>query len=71
VRASVKRQDLGLLENWLRQIRDVYRLHKEYLDLIHVCFVPDYVCVTCVLLHVERSLRVTMTASAAILVRDI
>jgi carbonic anhydrase len=23
-----------LLENWLRQIRDVYRLHKDYLDLI-------------------------------------
>lgn len=21
-----------MLENWLRQIRDVYRLHKEYLD---------------------------------------
>jgi carbonic anhydrase len=25
---------LGLLENWLRQIRDVYRMHKDYLDLI-------------------------------------
>ena len=26
----------GLLENWLRLIRDVYRLHKDYLDLIEV-----------------------------------
>jgi len=34
VRASVRRQDLGLLENWLRQIRDVYRLHKDHLDQI-------------------------------------
>jgi len=34
VRASTKRQDLGLLENWLRMIRDVYRIHKEHLDQI-------------------------------------
>lgn len=36
VRAATARQDLGTLENWLRMIRDVYRLHKEYLDLIYV-----------------------------------
>lgn len=34
VRAATARQDLGTLENWLRLIRDVYRLHKDYLDLI-------------------------------------
>ena len=34
VRAATKRQDLGLLENWLRLIRDVYRLHKDHLDHI-------------------------------------
>ncbi len=34
VRAATSRQDLGTLENWLRLIRDVYRLHKDYLDLI-------------------------------------
>lgn len=38
VRAATARQDLGTLENWLRMIRDVYRLHKEYLDLIYVSF---------------------------------
>ena len=32
IRAATKRQDLGLLENWLRQIRDIYRLHQPYLD---------------------------------------
>ena len=34
IRAATQRQDLGTLENWLRQIRDVYRLHKDYLDLL-------------------------------------
>lgn len=34
VRAASKRQDLGTLEHWLRHIRDVYRLHKDILDLI-------------------------------------
>jgi carbonic anhydrase len=36
IRAATSRQDLGTLENWLRQIRDVYRLHKDYLDLLKV-----------------------------------
>ena len=34
VRASLKQQDLGLIEEWLRPIRDVYRLHGASLDLI-------------------------------------
>eukprot|EP00981_Chlorochromonas_danica_P011301 scaffold3867_cov150-Ochromonas_danica.AAC.3 len=34
IRAATSRQDLGTLEHWLRLIRDVYRLHKDYLDLI-------------------------------------
>ncbi|RYH27256.1 hypothetical protein EON65_13705, partial [archaeon] len=34
VRAATTRQDLGTLENWLRLIRDVYRLNRDYLDLI-------------------------------------
>lgn len=34
VRAATQRQDLGTLENWLRAIRDVYRLHKETLSYI-------------------------------------
>lgn len=32
VRAATSRQDLGILENWLRLVRDVYRLHKDHLD---------------------------------------
>ncbi|CAE7591077.1 unnamed protein product [Symbiodinium microadriaticum] len=34
VRASMVKQDLGLLENWIRNIRDVYRMHHDELDLI-------------------------------------
>ena len=34
IRAATSRQDLGMLENWLRLVRDVYRLHKDQLDLL-------------------------------------
>ncbi len=34
VKAAMQSQDLGILNPWLRNIRDVYRLHKKELDLI-------------------------------------
>lgn len=34
VKAAMEPQDLGLLNPWLRQIRDVYRLHRAELDAI-------------------------------------
>lgn len=34
VKAAMVPQDLGLLNPWIRNIRDVYRLHKESLDSI-------------------------------------
>lgn len=34
VKAAMQAQDLGLLNPWLRQIRDVYRLHKAELNAI-------------------------------------
>ena len=35
VRAVVKKQDLGqVLDAWVQNIRDVYRLHKDELDCI-------------------------------------
>jgi carbonic anhydrase len=34
VHAALTRQDLGLLENWIRHIRDVYRTHQESLDML-------------------------------------
>ena len=34
VKAAMKAQDLGLINPWLRNIRDVYRFHKEELNAI-------------------------------------
>ncbi len=34
VKAAMQSTDLGVLNPWLRNIRDVYRLHKNELDLI-------------------------------------
>jgi len=34
VKAAMQPADLGILNPWLRNIRDVYRLHKNELDLI-------------------------------------
>ena len=34
VKAAMQARDMGLLNPWLRQIRDVYRLHKEELNAI-------------------------------------
>jgi carbonic anhydrase len=35
IQAALQQQDLGILNPWLRNIRDVYRLHKHELDDIH------------------------------------
>ena len=34
VGAAMKAQDLGILNGWLREVRDVYRLHRAELDAI-------------------------------------
>lgn len=34
VKSAMQAKDLGLLNPWLRNIRDVYRIHKEELNLI-------------------------------------
>ena len=34
VNAAMQAQDMGVLNPWLRNVRDVYRLHKETLDAI-------------------------------------
>ena len=34
VKAAMQSEDLGILNPWLRNIRDVYRLHKRELDII-------------------------------------
>lgn len=34
VRAALTKQDLGLLENWIRHIRDVHRIHQDAIDMV-------------------------------------
>ena len=34
IKASMTQKDLGLINKWLRNIKDVYRFHKEELDAI-------------------------------------
>lgn len=35
VRAAMTQEDMGILNPWLRNIRDVYRLHRNELNAIH------------------------------------
>lgn len=35
VRAAMQQEDLGILNGWLRNIRDVYRIHKTELSVIN------------------------------------
>jgi carbonic anhydrase len=34
VKAAMGNQSIGLIDNWIRHIKDVYRLHDDYLDSI-------------------------------------
>lgn len=34
VKAAMESRDLGLMNGWLREVRDVYRLHRDELDAI-------------------------------------
>jgi carbonic anhydrase len=32
--AAMGNQSIGIIDNWIRHIKDVYRLHNDYLDSI-------------------------------------
>ncbi|MEY4011112.1 MAG: Carbonic anhydrase 2 [Bacteroidota bacterium] len=34
VQAAMNNQSIGIIDNWIRHIKDIYRLHKTYLDAI-------------------------------------
>jgi carbonic anhydrase len=34
VKAAMGNQSIGVIDNWIRHIKDVYRLHNTYLDSI-------------------------------------
>jgi carbonic anhydrase len=35
VKAAMQNDSIGLIDNWIRHIKDVYRLHSDYLDSIN------------------------------------
>jgi carbonic anhydrase len=37
VKAALSNNEFGLIDNWLRNIKDLYRLHKDKLDAIEDC----------------------------------
>lgn len=68
VNAAMDAKDLGLLNPWLRGIRDVYRLHKTELDAIRDM---DKRCRRLVELNVEEQcINIIKTAALQISVRD-
>ncbi len=34
IKAAMENRDYGLIDNWLRNIKDIYRLHQERIDLL-------------------------------------
>jgi carbonic anhydrase len=34
IKAAMGNQSIGIIDNWIRHIKDIYRLHNEYLDSI-------------------------------------
>ena len=34
IKAAMKNDSIGIIDNWIRHIKNVYRLHKEFLDAI-------------------------------------
>lgn len=34
VKAAMGNQSIGIIDNWIRHIKDVYRLHRDYLDSV-------------------------------------
>jgi len=34
INAAMKNDSIGIIDNWIRHIKDVYRLHKDFLDAI-------------------------------------
>ena len=34
IKAAMKNDSIGIIDNWIRHIKNVYRLHKDFLDAI-------------------------------------
>src|SRR5437868_350319 len=44
VRAALEGDKLGLIDNWLRHVRDVYQIHRDLIDAAGKAAAPDRLC---------------------------
>lgn len=65
VRAAMENKDHGLIDNWLRHIRDVYRFHQDALDRVEdEGRKHDLLCELNVIEQVENVCHTTMVQNA-------
>ncbi len=65
VDAAMDAEDYGLIDNWLRHIRDVYRFHREQLDAIEDAEKrKDRLCELNVIEQVSNVCNTTVTRNA-------
>ncbi len=64
VRAALEARDHGLIDNWLRHIKDVYRCHREQLDALPVDQRAEVLCELNVLEQVANVCHTTIVQNA-------
>ncbi len=64
VRASMSADDHGLIDNWLRHIRDVHRLHRRHLDGLDEEQAVDRLCELNVIEQVRNVCTTTIVRNA-------
>jgi carbonic anhydrase len=64
VTAALQSRSLGLIENWLRHIRDVHMLHREELDALEEGKRADRLCELNVAAQVANVCRTTIVQDA-------
>ena len=72
VKASMNGSEYGLIDNWLRHIKDVYRFHKDELEQIEDAELKcDRLCELNVIEQVRNVLNTTIVANAIKSGRDL
>ncbi len=64
VRAALENQEHGLIDNWLRHIKDVYRLHRERLEAVEEAERLNLLCELNVMEQVANVCHTTIVQNA-------